>query len=297
MTDILNKEFGIANTLEFITASGGLPQVCISNDFATATISLHGAQVLSFIPHNHGDLLWVSDKSLFRPEKAIRGGIPICWPWFNAHPTDASKPSHGFARLSEWAISSTAVMPSGATKISFELQSSDKTKQLWPYDFKATYTVTVSDKLEVALTTHNTGNEPFTITSALHTYFNISNIADVTIHGLENQLFLDSLTNRKATESDPITIDREIDRVYLDHSGECLIEDRGTKQQIKIEKQGSNSSVVWNPWIDKSERMSDFGNEEYKSMLCLETTNTHNDAIQIIPNTSHTLSATISTSK
>ena len=293
-TDKLNNKFGISNTLEFSTGLGGLPQVCISNSFATATISLHGAQILSFIPHNQTDILWVSEKSLFRPDKAIRGGIPICWPWFNAHPTDTSKPSHGFARLSEWSVVSTKVIPDGATQITFELQSNDKTKQLWPHDFRTTYTVTIGNILTVALTTHNTGNEAFIVTSALHTYFNISNIENVTIHGLQNSIFLDSLTNCEEKETSPITIDREIDRVYLDHSGNCLINDNGLRRSIKITKQGSNSTVVWNPWIKKSERMSDFGNQEYNSMLCLETTNTHDDAIQIQPNHTHTLSAIIS---
>ena len=119
MIDHLNDKYGIDNTLKFSTGSGGLPQVCISNDYATAVIYLHGAQVLSFIPHNQDDLLWVSEKSLFMSNKAIRGGIPICWPWFNAHPADSTKPSHGFARLSEWDISSTKNIPSGATEISF----------------------------------------------------------------------------------------------------------------------------------------------------------------------------------
>ncbi len=294
MINTLNNKFGIPNTLHFSLGSGGLPQVCISNNFATATISLHGAHLLSFIPRNQKDLLWVSDKSLFTTDRAIRGGIPICWPWFNAHPTDADKPSHGFARLSEWTVVSTKSLPDGATKISFELQSNDKTMQLWPYDFRAEYSVTVGDKLKVALTTHNTGRDAFTITSALHTYFSISNIENVTIHGLENSPFMDSLTDQIEIEDMPLIIDREIDRVYLAHSGDCLIEDTGLQRKIRIGKQGSKSSVVWNPWIEKSERMSDFGNDEYKSMLCVESTNTHSDIIHIMPNQSHTLSATIS---
>lgn len=293
-TDVLNNKFGIPHILHFSLGSGGLPQVCISNDFATATICLHGAHLLSFTPHGQDDLLWVSDKSLFTTDRAIRGGIPICWPWFNAHPTDAGKPSHGFARLSEWTVVSTESLHNGATKISLELQSNHTTMQLWPYNFRAEYSITIGDKLEVALTTHNTGSKAFTITSALHTYFNISDIENVTIHGLENSPFLDSLTDKIEIEEMPVTIDREIDRVYLDHSDDCQIVDTGLQRKIKIEKQGSKSSVVWNPWIEKSERMSDFGNHEYKSMLCVETTNTHSDIIQIMPDHSHTLTATIS---
>ncbi|MCK5851140.1 MAG: D-hexose-6-phosphate mutarotase [Kiritimatiellae bacterium] len=294
MLNKLNEEFGITGNIEFVTGPGGLPQLCITNDFATATITLHGAQVLSFQPRNGQDLLWVSDKSLFSPDKPIRGGVPLCWPWFNDHPVDPGKGSHGFARLSEWAVSKTQKLDNGATEIIFDLQSTERTIQLWPHNFVATLTVTVSDRLKIALTTRNTGDESFIITSALHTYLNISHINQVTVLGVEHQKFIDSLTDQEQVEEVPVKITREIDRIYFDHSGDCLIKDFGLGRTIRISKHGSRSTVLWNPWTEKALRMADFGDDEYKSMLCLETTNAHTDARQIMPGNSHTLSAVIS---
>lgn len=294
MPKLLNSKFGISNTLKFITEPDGLSYVCIANESATAKISLHGAQILSFQPRHKENILWVSKKSLFVPDNAIRGGIPICWPWFGSHPNDSTKKPHGFARLSEWSVTKTEALDTSTTQITLELHSTDKTKDIWLYDFIVTLTITISNKLNIALTTHNTGNKPFTITSALHTYLNISHIAQITIHGLENSLFLDTLNNQEKTEDSPISINQEIDRVYLEHSADCLIKDSGLQRTIRIAKQGSNSTVVWNPWIEKSKHMSDFGDDEYKTMLCVETTNALTDTIEVKPDKVHTLSATIS---
>ena len=294
MSKLLNSEFGITHTLKFITEPNGLSYVYIANDSATAKISLHGAQILSFNPRNKKDILWVSKKSLFSPGKAIRGGIPLCWPWFGAHPTDTTKQSHGFARISDWSVINTKAIDDNTTKITFILQSTDETLKIWPHKFITTLTVTIGDKLSIALTTSNIDSKPFTITSALHTYFNISQIDKVTVHGLENSPFIDSLTDEEKTEATPININQEIDRIYINHNNDCEIEDTDLKRTIKIEKQGSNSTVVWNPWIEKSNRMADFDNDEYKTMLCVETTNAHNDTIEVTPDKPHTLTAVIS---
>ncbi|MCK5529261.1 MAG: D-hexose-6-phosphate mutarotase [Kiritimatiellae bacterium] len=294
ITELLNKGFGIPHTLTFITELDGMTYVYITNNSATAKISLYGAQVLSFRPRHQEDILWVSSKSLYKQNKAIRGGIPLCWPWFGAHPTDSTKQSHGFARLSEWSVLTTEAVDEETTRIILKLQSSDETMKMWPHKFITTLTVTISNKLTVELTTNNSGNEPFTITSALHSYFNISDISKVAIHGLENSTFLDSLTNKEQTENEPIKINQEVDRIYLDHTGNCEIKDTGLERTIQIDKQGSSSTVVWNPWIDKAKRMADFGDDEYQTMLCVETTNAHTDTIEITPDKAHTLTAVIS---
>lgn len=290
----LNRNFSITDNLKFITESHGLNIIYIANDFATAQISLHGAQVLSFRPREEDDLLWVSKKSLFEQDKAIRGGIPLCCPWFGAHPSDSTQPSHGFARLSEWRVISTKKMHNGATRISFELTPSNKTKKYWDNNFVFTLTVTVHKKLTIELNIQNCGDKPITITAALHTYFNISDINNVTIYGLEDSPFIGIPESEENPENKPITINQELDRIYLDHNNDCTITDTGLNRTIRIAKQGSNSTVIWNPWIDKAKRMLDFGDTEYKTMLCVETTNADNDAREILPSLSHTLATTIS---
>lgn len=294
MTTELNNKFGIADTLKFITESSGITYTCIANDYATAKISLHGAQILSFRPREQEDILWVSKKSIFDPGKAIRGGIPICCPWFGTHPADTTKPSHGFARLCDWTVISSKKMHNGATRISFELTNSPATNKYEERDFVFTLTATVHKKLTIELNIQNCSNEAINITAALHTYFNISNIEQITVYGLEQCPFIGIPKNHNNPEEIPININQELDRIYLDHDGDCTIEDKGLLRTITIKKQGSNSTVVWNPWIDKAKRMTDFGDEEYKTMLCVETTNANKDAREIMPGLSHTLSAIIS---
>ncbi len=289
----LNEKYRIHNTLTFVSEPDTLPAIYIANDAATAKISLHGAQILSYTPRYHKDILWVSKKSYFADGKPIRGGIPICCPWFGAHPSDSKLPLHGFARLFSWNVIDTKAIDGDTTRITFELCDNSNTKQLWPYDFCFTFTAIIGKELHAALTIQNRNNEPVTITAALHSYFNISDITKIAIHGLENVTYTDSLTGEKSKENSPIIINKEIDRVYHDFSGDCMIDDSVLYRTIKISKEGSNSTVVWNPWIAKSERMPDFGNDEYKTMICVETTNALDDAVTIKPFESHTLATCI----
>ncbi len=293
MINQLNREYGIDGVLRFELGQGAIPQACITTEFAKAVVSLHGAQVLSYVPSGQQDILWVSHKSHFEEQTAIRGGIPICWPWFNAHPTDADKPSHGFARLMDWSVVSSELTDEGDVSICFALESSDESMRLWPYRFQLTCWVRVGRALRVELNTSNLSSDSMRISAALHSYFAISDPAKVRLYGLENTRFIDALSTKEFVESAPPVIDREIDRVYLEHTDDCLIADAGLKRTICVSKSNSHSVVVWNPWIDKSRRMRDFGNDEYKNMICVETVKIYDDIMEIEPGTHQSFSTTI----
>jgi glucose-6-phosphate 1-epimerase len=287
----LNQTFGIPGVVGFEPGPGGLVVARIRNDFTEATVALHGGHVMSHIPHGKPDLLWMSKHSYFEAGKPIRGGIPVCWPWFGAHPENPELPAHGFVRLQEWDVKATTILADGATRISLILPDRPEYRKFWPHPFSLEIVVTVADRLEVELVAGNTGEEPFTCTAALHSYFNAGDIAAVTVTGLDGVEYIDTVEgkNLRQVQSGSIDFKAETDRIYLDTTSPCLIHDAQLGRTLHVAKDGSRTTVVWNPWIAKSARMPDFGNEEYRGMLCVETANARDDKITIAPGKSHSL--------
>lgn len=299
LSDRFNAKLPSDGTIAFEPGPGGLPLARIANSNCAALVSIYGAHVMSYIPHGFNDVLWLSSESFYDEGKPIRGGIPVCWPWFGAHPSDSTKSAHGFARNSMWDLVS-AKTDEGTSEIVLELKDDDKTRFLWPHSFKLQAVIRAGASLEVALTTENTSMDPFQITQALHTYFAISEISDICVKGFENVKYIDTLKPANfpmQTQQGPLTFAAETDLVYVDTKGAYEIEDPGFKRRIKIEKTGSASAVAWNPWIDKSKRMRDFGDEEYHSMVCVEVTNVHGDRRSIIPGGRHTMSTRLTASE
>ncbi len=294
MIDIstLNAQFGHTDQLIFESVESGLMVVNINNQHAKARLSLQGGHLLSWGPKGKESVIWLSQDAVFSEGKSIRGGIPICWPWFGAHSLNNSFPAHGYARTLNWKVVKTEVISGGSTFMALQLSQESVLQEYLIADVELELQVTVGEKLEMALITRNSSDEVITIGGALHTYFNVSDIQNVTINGLENQTFIDALDKwQRKKETDPITINSEIDRIYLDTpENDCIIVDAGFKRRIRISKQGSHSTVVWNPWIDKSERMGDMGRDGYKNMICVETTNAADDVIMIEPGDEHRLS-------
>lgn len=291
----LNEKFGINSAITFCEGPGGLTVAEMQSPFGSAKVAQHGGQVLEYTPTDQRPVLWLSDRAAFAPGKAIRGGIPVCWPWFGPHPEDSKLPAHGFARNALWDVISTN--SDDSISITLGLKQSEQTPSAWPHSFELSIQVSLASSLEVALTARNTGALPMTCSAALHSYFAMSNISNIRITGLEGTEYRDQLDCDKIkSDKSPITFDREVDRVYHDTTGECLVEDPGWNRSIRIAKAGSRSTVVWNPWIAKAARMEDFGDEEYRAMVCVETTNADDDTITIPPGEKHTLTAIISSS-
>ncbi len=293
---MLNDRYSIPGEVFFKEGQGGFTTVCVNNKYAAAEISLHGAHVMSYTPHGEKPVLWMSGSSNFQPDKPIRGGIPVCWPWFGGHPSDKDKPSHGFARITDWHVADTDTVKDG-TLVILQLTERNITANFREFPFDIRMEVLVGSELHVSLVIVNTGKEKMSFSAALHSYFNISDIASVSVEGLANCKYLDTLDHIFKVQKGIITFDAETDRVYLNTQAACIIDDPGFNRRIRIAKSGSNSTVVWNPWIEKSKRMPDFGDEEYHTMLCIETTNAENDARIIAPAERHTLKAIIGLEK
>jgi len=291
----INQRFALPGHVEFKEGPGGLAVAEIANAHATAMIALQGAHVMTYEPRGQEPVLWLSRYAKFAPGKSIRGGVPVCWPWFGPHPDDASKPAHGFARTVLWDVLETAAAADGATRIRFGLVQTETTRAQWPHPSSAELVVTVGADLRVELVTRNEGNTPFVLGEALHTYFHIGDVADVAIRGLESCDYLDKVNDfARAKQQGAIVIESEVDRVYLNTQADCLIEDRGLKRRIRIAQQGSRSTVVWNPWIEKAEKMGDFGPEGHRGMVCVETANALENVVTVAPGAEHRMLAVIS---
>jgi len=293
-TEQLNQQFAINdsdNSLTFKIGKGDIPVVEIKNKHASAVISMQGAHLLSWIPEGEQDVIWCSEEAKFAPGKSVRGGIPICWPWFGAHPSNPAFPAHGFARTVYWQVLNTEIVEEDdSTRITFTTQPLPENEAMWPPQTSLQYQVTVGSKLEMELITHNESNDDITIGQALHTYFSVGDVSKVMVHGLEDAHYLDKLENFKLRQQHgPVTIEGEVDRIYLDTITDCVIDDRKLHRKIVIVKCGSRSTVVWNPWQETAAKMGDLGEDGYKKMLCVESCNAADDVAVIPPGKAHHL--------
>ena len=293
--EALNDQFGIHDYLAFVAGPGdGLPLAEIRSKHAAALVAVNGAQVARYQPHGAEPLLFVSRESVYGPGKSIRGGIPVCWPWFAAHPSDPSKPFHGFARTRMWQVRGSAVLEDDQVQLRLGLADDDATREIWPYAFDLELVATIGAKLRVELVARNTGEAPSTVGGALHTYFLVGDVARIAIEGLDGCAYIDKVDGgARSVQAGPVTIAGEVDRIYLDTADACVIDDPALGRRVRVAKVGSNTTVVWNPWVAKAAAMPDFGDGEWPQMLCIETANTGDDGITLAPGAVHAMTATI----
>lgn len=300
MTDLaqLNSQFAIPGHLTFAEGPGGMPIARISNSLATSDIALQGAHLMTFQPKGEAPVVWLSAHSRFAPGKSIRGGIPICWPWFGAHADNASFPAHGFARTVHWDVVASAALPDGATRITFELAQNDATRAQWPHSSRVRNIVTVGRVLTVELVTENLGGKAFELGEALHTYIAVSDLDNMSITGLEGCTYIDKVDDgQRGVQNGAVTVTSEVDRVYLDTVADCVVEDRGLQRRVRIAKSNSRSTVLWNPWIEKADKMGDFGGNDHRGMVCVESANAASNVVTVVPGETHTLRAVYSVEK
>lgn len=281
------------------TSKGGHNLIEVDNAFATAKISLHGACVLSFVPKKAGavDVLWESPTAIYDGSKPIRGGIPVCWPWFGPHPTDETLPAHGFVRDLIWQIDEIDHLDSGATEINLSCTSCPRSLAMWPYAFNLTLKVTVAETLTLDLTTSNLSKDTMTITEALHTYFNVGDVNGLEIAGVKDAMHMNKLSNAPAQrqESD-ITMAPPMDSVFVNQTAELVINDKLNQRKIHIAKQQAESCVVWNPGPEIVKGFKDIPHDQWQQFVCVEAGNVFDNAVSIAPGESHCLSMQLSAS-
>ena len=288
-----NQQFAIEARVSFSKGKGDLPFVTISTPHSTATISLQGGQVIGFKPVDaEQDMLFVSKNAYYETDKSIKGGAPICWPWFAANPDNAALPFHGFVRNQLWQVQATESHENGDVVITLLFKDSDKTSAIWPYAFELKEVITIGQRLSIDLITKNTGTEVLNLTQAIHTYFSIGDITQVQVSGLENKTYLDKVDQYALKkQAGPITVRQEVDRIYQQVDTPLVIHDAAWNRQIHIAHSGSATAVVWNPWIDISRNSQDLEDDDYQRFICVETANAADDVVTIMPGDAYTLTA------
>lgn len=283
-------DVALPHSVHLESGPNGLARLAVrDNRYGTAEIYLHGAQITSWVPPEHAPVLWLSAASVFADDVAIRGGVPICFPWFGGGPRGDQRPSHGYARLREWELTRAADTPDG---VEIELVLPHAAGDL---PLAATYRITVGTSLVLSLEVRNTSGEPVAYEEALHTYLAVSDIAAVGVEGLAGEAYLDRLGGPDpiVQEEQVVRVADELDRIYVGTPATVVVDDPQLRRRLVVSKTGSQNTVVWNPWTEKARAMADFGDEEYRTMLCVETANVRTGAVVVGPGESHTMTATI----
>lgn len=278
----LKKQFEITNRVILALDQDGLVKVLVKSDESSAEIYLKGAHVTSFQNEGEEPLLFMSTSARIARGNMLHGGIPLCFPWFGNR--DGEKLSHGFARNTIWDLVRTSITREGEVEIVFQLPKSILQESGWA-PVEVFYQVTVGKTLQLELTVNNTTLIPFVFEECFHTYFFVGAIGEAEVHGLKGLTYLDKNEDFAAKKelSDELPIVGETNSVYLNSTAPVEIHDRSLKRIIRIEKENSRSTIVWNPWGEKAKTIADFGPEDYRNMLCVESGNVKEFAIQLSP--------------
>jgi glucose-6-phosphate 1-epimerase len=267
------KAFEIEGHITIAAGEGGFEKIMVHTPWSVAEIYAHGAHVTHFQKSGEAPLLFMSGQSVFEKGKPIRGGVPVIYPWFG--PRDGFE-AHGFARTTDWILEESSIFEGGTVLLRFRLPTEDP--------LLVEYVIRVNEYLSLELIVTNEGQQEVNFETCLHTYFNVGAIGAVALHGLEEQPYYDKVLNCECTQTaEPITISEEVDRVFSNTEATVKISDTRLNRRIMVAKTGSHSTVVWNPWILKSQRMSDFGDDEYQRMICVESGNVRSNKI-VLPN-------------
>ncbi|WP_045393558.1 D-hexose-6-phosphate mutarotase [Vibrio rotiferianus] len=241
--------------------------VRVIHEKATAGIALHGGHVVSFTPAGQEDLIWMSEKAIFDGKAALRGGIPVCWPWFGR----VAAPAHGFARTAEWELVEHRENDNGVI-VELALFPTEEIHDIWPHMFDARLVVEISDELKVTLKVMNIDDEEWTFSGALHTYLNVGDINQAQTTGMGPE-YIDSLKAGEICKGgEVLQLTDTIDRVYTQPEAQILVKDPVLGRTLSVENQGHNSAVLWNPWAEGAQGMGDMADNGYQTMMCVEST-------------------------
>jgi len=280
----LASRFRVAG-VDFVDTEHGLAKVVVSQAGMTAELVLQGAHVTAWQPAGARPVIFTSGHANFEPGKAIRGGVPVVFPWFGPHPTDPAQPQHGFARTAPWQLES---VEAGADGVTLELSLSRD-------GFALRYRVFFGRELQLALSVHNISTDAASFEAALHSYFMVSDVEHVSVSGLEACSFIDKTEGMQLfpPAGAPLTFRKETDRVYLNTPDRRVINDPGWDRRIVIATAGSASTIVWNPWPEKAAAMADLGADNWRGMLCVETGNVADNRVHLSPGGTHDMTTRI----
>jgi glucose-6-phosphate 1-epimerase len=288
-----HRRFEIPGIAQVVEGNGGLPKVRITSPEAVGEMYLHGAHVTSWKQAGGEEVLFLSSLSRWEHGRAIRGGVPICFPWFGGKVDDPTAPAHGFVRTKAWQLDSITQVGRAVT-VSMFTESDESTKKWWPVEFHLVHRVTFGRELSLELAVSNTGRTSLRFEEALHAYYRVGNVEKARVRGLEGVHYLDKTDrNQEKTQQGEIVIVSETDRVYVNTSGAIELEDPVLRRRTSVTKENSRTTVVWNPWVQKARALSDLGDDEWPQMICLETSNVSDFGVVLAPGQQHTMKAIV----
>lgn len=282
------NQYEIPDALHFEVTPAGLTRAVISTAHASAELYLQGAHVSQWHPKGQDSVLFLSSKSLFHPGKAIRGGVPVIFPWFGPRSDGQPGPAHGYARTSLWTVDGSRLLSGGDVEITLVLPPEENKPG-------ARFRAVFGEALRMELEVRNESRQPFRFEDALHSYFFVGDIHNVSVTGLEETTYIDKTegSSRKLQRAEPVICRKETDQVHLNTAATCVIHDATRNRRIIVEKSGSGSTIVWNPWIEKTRGLSDMAPDEWQKMICVESGNVADNAVTLAPGGTHTLTTTI----
>ncbi len=274
------ERFAIPGLLDFPETPDGLVKAVVACEAGAAELFLQGAQLTSWVPAGERPVLFTSSRSLFAPGKAIRGGIPIIFPWFGPYRGGSPAPQHGFARVAPWRLDGVERAADGGISLALSLDHAGGAPP-WPQAMRVEYRIGIGKALFLELTALNRSSEPVTFEAALHSYFAVADVAQVRVSGLEERTFIDKVDGmrRKRQGPAPLVLAGATDSVYLDTPTACAIDDPLWRRRIIVGKDGARSTIVWNPW----QALADLGDNDWRSMICVETGSVADNAITLAP--------------
>jgi glucose-6-phosphate 1-epimerase len=294
----LNENFGLPGVLAF-EESDGLTQAVVTTPAASATVYLQGAHLTDWQPAGEQPVLFLSRKSAFQKGKAIRGGVPVIFPWFGDRHDGQAGPAHGFARTAEWEFA-FAALAGEDLHLTFTLAPNETTRGLGFDRFRVAFHLTIGRSLGMQLTVANDAEVPLVFEEALHTYYAVTDVRKTSLGGLRDTAFLDKRdpdaegnAKRKTQAEEPLVLTQPTDRVYVDSASACVIEDAGGGRRITVAKANSQTTIVWNPWEELTAKLADMEPEGWQGMVCVETANAGRNAITLAPGGVHTMRATV----
>lgn len=288
-----DHRFEIPGTAQVVEGNGGLPKVRITSPEVVGEMYLYGAHVTSWKPVGGEEVLFLSSQSRWKDGHAIRGGVPVCFPWFGDKADDPKAPAHGFVRTKAWQLESIAQVGAAVT-VSMFTESNEDTKRWWPAEFRMVHRATFGSELSLELVVTNTGTTSLRFEEALHAYHRVGNIADVRLRGLDTVHYLDKTdSNRKKIQHGEIVIVSETDRVYLNTRDAIELEDPVLHRRIRVTKENSLTTVVWNPWVQKAHSLADLADDEWTQMICIESSNVSDFAVDLAPGQQHKMKAIV----
>jgi len=288
-----DHRFEIPGTAQVVEGNGGLPKVRITSPEVVGEMYLYGAHVTSWKPVGGEEVLFLSSQSRWKDGHAIRGGVPVCFPWFGNKADDPKAPAHGFVRTKAWQLESIAQVGAAVT-VSMFTESNEDTKRWWPAEFRMVHRATFGSELSLELVVTNTGTTSLRFEEALHAYHRVGNIADVRLRGLDTVHYLDKTdSNRKKIQHGEIVIVSETDRVYLNTRDAIELEDPVLHRRIRVTKENSLTTVVWNPWVQKAHSLADLADDEWTQMICIESSNVSDFAVDLAPGQQHKMKAIV----